>query len=274
MKPITKIIILLLTLFSSATLLLAQEDNSSVPIGEYRRLHSRVLNEDRIILIHLPRGYEESQDRYPVLYCLDGDDLSLAFSSATVRILSRRKIPDMIVVAISNTDRSRDMFPVKLRGRPTTGGADNFLSFIIDELFPFIDKNYRTENFRILYGASAAGLFTVYALLSKPESFSGYISSSPMIGRCPEFISEKANNLFRSRKSLRKILYMTYGRGDAPPVTEFVPPFVKTIEAVKPGDFIWELRIIEDDGHIPYTSLYDGLGFIFSDEVTLYNKRK
>lgn len=242
----------------------AQTDSNDVVIGKYKSIFSKILQEERTILVNLPQGYDKSQDRYPVIYCLDGDSLSLAFSASTVRILSHRKIPEMIVVAVANTDRSRDMFPVRLEGHPTTGGADNFLGFLNEELIPFVDQNYRTENFRILYGASAAGLFTVYALLARPDSFSAFIASSPMIGRCPEFISKTAKNLFNSEKSLRKILYITYGKGDAPPVTEAVPSFVKTLKAVKPKDFKWDLKVIEEEGHVPYTSLYDGLKFIFS----------
>lgn len=252
-------------LFLNNYLGFAQTDSDDVVIGKYKNIFSKILHEKRTILVNLPQGYDKSQDRYPVIYCLDGDVLSLALSVATVKILSRRKIPEMIVVAIANTDRSRDMFPVRLEGRPTTGGADNFLGFLNEELIPFVDQNYRTKNFRILYGASAAGLFTVYALLARPDSFSAYIASSPMIGRCPEFISKKAKNLFSSKKSLRKILYMTYGKGDAPPVTEAVPPFVKTIKAVKLKGFKWDLKVIEEEGHVPYTSLYDGLKFVFSN---------
>jgi len=242
----------------------AQPECDDVVIGKYINIFSKILNEERTILVQLPQSYEKAQDRYPGIYCLDGDNLSLAFVAATVRMLSHRKIPEMFVVAIANTDRSRDMFPVRLEGRPTTGGADKFLGFLNEELIPFVDQNYRTENFRVLYGASAAGLFTVYALLARPDSFSAYIASSPMIGRCPEFISKKTKSLFDSGKSLRKILYITYGKDDAPPVTEAVPSFVKTIETAKPKDFKWKLKIIEDEGHVPYTSLYDGLKFIFS----------
>lgn len=265
MDNIRKVVITLMTLVVSVTPTLAQEYGDPISIGKYRKLHSQILNEERTILVHLPRGYDKSQERYSVLYCLDGDSLSLAFSAATVRMLSYRKIPELIVVAIANTDRSRDMFPVKLNGRPTTGGADVFLNFLIDELIPFVDQNYRTKNFRILYGASAAGLFTVYALLAKPDSYSAYIASSPMIGRCPEFISERAKKLFKDKKSLRKSLYIIYGKSDAPPVTEAVPPFVKIINAYEPKDFQWEVKVLENEGHVPYTSLYDGLKYIFSD---------
>jgi predicted alpha/beta superfamily hydrolase len=253
-----------LLLFFNSGFCDAQTDGGNVVIGKYRNIFSKILNEERTILVQLPQSYEKERNRYPVIYCLDGDDLSLAFAAATVRILSHRTIPEMIVVAIGNTDRSRDMFPVRLEGRPTTGSADNFLCFLIEELIPFVDQNYRTENVRILYGASAAGLFTVYALLARPDSFSAYIASSPMIGRCPEFISKKAKSLFGSEKSLKKVLYITYGKGDSPPVTEAVPSFVKSIEAATPVDFIFELKIIEDEGHIPYTSLYDGMKFVFS----------
>ncbi len=99
--------------------------------------------------------------------------------------------------------------------------------FLIEELIPFVDQNYRTKKFRILYSASAAGLFTVYALLAKLDSYSAYIASRPMICRCPELISKRAKNLFENTKSLRKFLYIIYEKNYALRVIEAVPHLVK-----------------------------------------------
>ena len=51
----------------------AQQEGEPVSIGTYRVMHSKILNEDRTLLIHLPRGYEHSKSSYPVIYMLYGD---------------------------------------------------------------------------------------------------------------------------------------------------------------------------------------------------------
>lgn len=131
------------------------------------RLKSTVLGEDRVILVRLPQSYEAGNQRYPVLYLLDGD-AHIAHTSATADFLARNgRMSELIVVGIPNTDRTRDLSPTKVSTPgatgapqfPTSGGGDNFLKFLETELIPEIDKTYRTHPYRILAGHSLGGLF-------------------------------------------------------------------------------------------------------------------
>lgn len=72
------------------------------------RLHSTILNEDRVALIRLPRHYQrDTSTRYPVLLKLDGDS-GLERYDAAIDILSCAEvIPDLIVVAIPNARGAR-----------------------------------------------------------------------------------------------------------------------------------------------------------------------
>ena len=235
-----------------------------IVLGKRVKIHSEILGEERNLFVRLPPGYEEPQRRYPVLYQLNGEFESL-FANAVSSIEYPRDEEDalrIILVAIANTDRSRDMFPVKVGKSPTSGGASKFLRFIVEELKPFIDSRYRTSGYDILYGASNAGLFVAYALLSRPDSFDAYIASSPMIGWCREFIFELAEKRFSKSESLNKYLYMIYGTDDESFVTSHVADFAKLLEVEAPDDFSWELKAVKDGGHVPFTSLYDGLNAI------------
>ena len=113
----------------------AQLEGEDIVIGKQRQLYSRTLNEERSLLIHVPTGYEKSQRKYPVLFVLDGGQI-FTFSKVigTVERLAFGAIPNMIIVGIKNTDRERDMFPMKTENDPTSGGGDNFLKFISKEL--------------------------------------------------------------------------------------------------------------------------------------------
>ena len=88
------------------------------------------------------------------------------------------------------------MLPVKTGLYPEGGGADSFLAFFTEEIIPYVDENFRTTKERILYGRSDSGLFTIYALLERPDAFSAYISSSPTVGHCPTLLRLKTGELF------------------------------------------------------------------------------
>src|SRR5687767_9442084 len=135
--------LILLLLFVPAGLLESQAPSNAVTIGTADSIWSATLNENRRFLVYTPPSYKDTTylpRRYPVLYLLDGD---AHFHSVTglIQILSTGVngtfvLPEMIVVAIPNTNRSRDMTPTKvdrdIQGRPSpalasTGGMANFL---------------------------------------------------------------------------------------------------------------------------------------------------
>src|SRR5918997_278110 len=112
--------------------------------GTVKRLtvKSAVLGEDRIVLVRTPAGYETNKVSYPVLYMTDGD-AHIGHTASTIEFLTRNgRISDLIVVGVTNTDRTRDLAPVKSTAKnpagelqaPTSGGADNFLKFFETEL--------------------------------------------------------------------------------------------------------------------------------------------
>jgi enterochelin esterase-like enzyme len=156
---------------------------------------------NRNIDIWLPGGYT-SDKKYAVLYMNDGQML---FDSTTTwnkqewhvdevisALLSEHKIKDCIVVGIPNTDEFRfaEYFPeVALNGIPEPdrgsivnsllmgkGLSDNYLKFIVEEIKPFVDKNYSTwgdpQNTFII-GSSMGAVISVYALCKYPEIFGG-----------------------------------------------------------------------------------------------------
>jgi hypothetical protein len=224
------------------------------------------LNEDRTILVHLPEGYSVSRSSYPVLYVLDADwEVLFAHAATTAAYLNEfGLIPKVIVVGIINTVRNRDMIPVKLADRPHSGGSDRFLGFITKELMPHVKDTYRTEPYRILYGGSNAGLFALYAFLEEPQELDASIASSPMIGHCRDEIYRRTEAMFERKGRSGGYLYMIYGEDDFPKVVDFVPDYHRFLETKDPS-FSHETQILADEGHVPFTSLYSGLRFLFND---------
>jgi predicted alpha/beta superfamily hydrolase len=239
--------------------------DSTMVLAKKERLFSKVLKEERTLNVYLPQGYGASEQKYPVLFVLDADHmLSFARVVGTVGEQSQfGNIPEMIIIGIQNVDRERDMFPVRVDYWPNSGEADKFLQFLSEELIPYIDRNYRTENFRLVYGASNAGLFVVHAFLSRPELFDAYIATSPTVGWCYQFIYEEARDRLDPGKSLNAFLYMIRGKNDMEAVTKAVPYLEQIIKEEAPGDLKWSSRVIEDESHVPYSSLYEGIRFVF-----------
>jgi len=159
----------------------------------------------RKIEIFLPREYEKGRSRkFPVLYMHDGQNVFNASSAyggvaweadETARKMFKNvDVLPFIIVAIWNTEaRFHEYFPEKalklmtpedreaMEAARIARGAvespflgDNYLKFIVNELKPYIDENYRTEDDRdntAICGSSMGGLISIYALCEYPKVF-------------------------------------------------------------------------------------------------------
>jgi predicted alpha/beta superfamily hydrolase len=158
--------------------------------GTWYEIKSTTMNEIRQYAVHLPPSYFEKPEKfYPVLYLLDGYATNIRGVGGMIEALSyydlSQQIPEFIVVAIPNTNRTRDLIPTQkdliFKGKifdklaDNSGGADVFAKFISDELFPKIDLKFRTTKQRGILGMSFGGLFAAHILLKHPQMFSHYL---------------------------------------------------------------------------------------------------
>ncbi|NIJ53838.1 alpha/beta hydrolase-fold protein [Dyadobacter arcticus] len=169
------------------------QDKSTISIGKIDSVYSKILGENRKVMVHVPTGGDGlyAKTRYPVVYLLDGD----AHFSSVVGMIEQLSavngnslVPEMIVVAIPNTDRTRDLTPTHVTVdlpfmdstfSKNTGGGNNFLSFIEKELIPHIDSLYPTEPYKMLIGHSFGGLAVMNALINRPKLFNSYVCIDP-----------------------------------------------------------------------------------------------
>jgi len=245
--------------------LIIKADDIKVVIGKEVNLKSKILNEKRTMLIYLPDNYLISGKKYPVLYLLDGG-FHFHHTSGIVQFLSAQDIiPEMIVVAITNVDRNRDFSPTHEDRIPTSGGAGKFLSFLTEELIPYIDQNYRTQDFDLLVGHSFGGTFATYALLEKPDVFEAYIAISPYLHYDNQYLIKQAETKIMSDYDKNVQFFMTLGDEPA-----YVPSLTKLesiieIKSPKNFDFTYIQMKDEDHGSVPHLSIYNGLQAIYSD---------
>jgi predicted alpha/beta superfamily hydrolase len=243
---------LILLVFSGQNLCFAQKDGDDIVLGKYRVIHSQILDEDRLLFVHLPREYEDTQLAYPVLYLLYVDIYNYFADAAiiTEKLGGTGEIPPVIIIGVANTHRYRDHLPVETRGRSGTGKAENFLRFLEEELIPHIDQTYRTKNFRILAGPQAAAVFSLYALITKPELFNAFLSENPFMN--PEnaaFLYPKAKDFFKNTESLKSFLYIKCETNERPQDLEYAKKLVQVLESKKPEDFRYKVEFREPSGY-------------------------
>ncbi len=223
------------------------------------------------MLVHLPPGYHESRSHYPVLYLLDAVGRPSRFSPALSEIgrqidaMAVEGVGPLIVIGVVNTRRGRDMLPVEAESYPESGGADRFLACLTKEIIPYVDESFRTTGERLLYGRSDSALFTLYALFEAPDAFSGYMASSPTVGHCPNLLATRATALFAERRSPAKTLFVIYGDDDIPLTLQFVPDLAHVIREQGGSGLRFQVKVVPGGGHIPASSLADGLRFHFSN---------
>lgn len=229
-------------------------------------LFSETLKENRPLRIYLPEGYEKDSIRYPVIYIIDGET-RCTHAVPTVRFISSEGLmPKSIIVGIPNVNRDRDFLPA-IRPNPSAkDSADNFLQFFAAELFPYMEKQYRTEPYRILIGHSYGGLFAMHALLSKPEAFGGYIMIDPSFWYGSNRMISRAGDFFSRQATLPISVYIAGIEGNA---WQFMGNHAmdSVLKIAAPGDLQWKTFAYANENHgsVPFKSIYDGLRFIFSD---------
>jgi predicted alpha/beta superfamily hydrolase len=235
-------------------------------------LKSTVLGEDRIVLVRTPVGYETNKESYPVLYMTDGD-AHMGHTAATIEFLTRNgRIPELIVVGVTNTDRTRDLSPVKSSQKnpagelqfPTSGGADNFLKFFETELIPEIEKTYRVQPYRVLAGHSLGGLFAVHAMVSKPGLFNSYVAVSPSLQWENQTTLKRAEEFLKNQKELNVSLFTSLGN-EPGAIGESFDAFREVLAKTNIKGFAWQAERMDDEDHgsVVLRSHYAGLRKVY-----------
>jgi hypothetical protein len=135
--------VLTFLLFSLLSVQPAASQEVTARLGVRRPLKSAILNEQRTAIVHLPASYDTSGRSYPVLYLLDGTTaFLLEMIGITNRLHSDQNAPEMIIVAVENTNRGRDMMPVIAKDFPGPPGAEAFLTYL--------DRHSRAREVRAL----------------------------------------------------------------------------------------------------------------------------
>jgi predicted alpha/beta superfamily hydrolase len=250
-------------------------------LSEIVVIKSKILNEDRKIYIHCPKlDSADINKRFPVLYLLDADN-HFELLSQYADYLSRSdvdEIPKIIVVGITNTDRTRDLTPIKsnlsYEGKPdtsawlkTSGGNQLFLEFIKKELMPYIDSNYKTQPKKVFAGHSFGGLSAVNCMLTQPDMFDAYIAISPSFWWHNNHLLKVAEKSLKNGSPLNKSIF--YCNGDEGGKNSFFHKGLLKFNAIlatkKLVGLKHKYKYYPTDTHmtVPIVGYLDALRFVF-----------
>ena len=268
----------------------AQTDNK-ITIGTIEHLKSKILNEDRELRIYIPKGNAASNQKYPVLYLLDGE----AHFNSVVGMMEQlctngnTVVPEMIIVGISNTDRMRDLSPTHIKedlpvmdsiAAKNTGGNENLFAFMEKELFPYIENKYKTEHYRMLIGHSLGGLTVINALVNHTHLFNAYIAIDPSMWWDKERFLEECKTKLTQKTFKNVDLYLgiantldagmniatvTKDTSDNSRHIRSILALDKHIKDNPKNQLHYKSKYYEDDSHnsVPLIAEYDAVRFFF-----------
>jgi predicted alpha/beta superfamily hydrolase len=272
----------------------AQKSNNIV-IGTIDSIPSKILSEKREILVYVPHSGNRNKQRnihYPIIYVLDGYSFFHSLTGMVDYLSSIGKMPEMIVVAISNTDRSRDLTPTHStlwsdgekdpKSLGTSGGGEKFLSFIEKELMPHIDSIYHPAPYRMFMGHSFGGLAVMNAFINHPALFNSYVAIDPSMWWDQRALMKKASSILKTDDYKGKRLYFASANTMDPAMDTMRVmkdtahanvhvrdnlEFRNILASNKQNHLVWNWKYYPEDNHpaVPLPSEYDALRAIFQE---------
>jgi predicted alpha/beta superfamily hydrolase len=170
---------------------------SAPHLRKHEQFRSRFLRNQRDLVVYLPPGYDDQPWRtFPVLYLHDGQNL---FDGATSfipgmdwhvgqtadNLIFSGAVQPLIIVGIYNVGKSR-IFEYTPTKAPKLGGgrADRYAKFLIQEVMPFMQQQYRVipgPATTGMGGSSLGGLVSLYLGLKMPHIFGKLAALSPSV---------------------------------------------------------------------------------------------
>jgi predicted alpha/beta superfamily hydrolase len=164
----------------------------------YARFRSRILPDDRDVLVYLPPGYDPER-AYPVLYMQDGQKLFGCSAlrrngevSCTWRVdeaadtaIAGQESEQLLIVGVAASEQRRmPEYTPTVDWKMGGGEADKYGRLLVEELLPFVASQYRVKPGAAntgLGGSSLGGLAGLYLGLKYPDVFGKLAVLSPSV---------------------------------------------------------------------------------------------
>lgn len=210
--------------------------------------NSDKLQEKRELYISLPSSYEKNPTkRYPLLLVLDADYLLNPFIETLKYGAYWDDLPEVIIIGISqnkNDQRTLDCGLDEVTGLPD-GKSVDFFDFIALELMPFVQKDYRTTDFKIIAGHDITAAFSNFFLYKDNPLFNAFINISPelpvnMENELPDFLSASKFPLF---------YYLSTANGDELKMRERIKTLDSKIQTIQNPNLNYKFEHFKEASH-------------------------
>lgn len=249
--------------FVLCTITFSQVEETDIILGKTVKFSSKVLGRDLDIKIFLPEGYANSTFSYPVLYDLNAF-FCFTYNCGTIELLARNsEMPSMILIGLPGLQNGYVPKPYEEREEnPET--AELSIKFFKEELIPFVNQNYRTNKYSVLYGHSVGGLFTMYTLFNYPDLFTAYIAGSPWFQTMDQYWLKNINKMAKHKDLEHKYLFMTVGKEESELTINTFKELEKWMNSQNFNGLKWKSGWLKGDhGSMVGRNIYDGLIFFF-----------
>lgn len=246
--------------------------------------YSELVGDTYKIYLSLPNNYNQTSDRYPVLYILDADWLFYGslflledggVENIVQGLIQNNSIPELILVGIGYPDdnhRNRDFMYPASSFPPGSGGAHEFYAFLENELVPFVDGNLRTNTSeRTIIGDSYGGNFLLFSIFeystNSSSLFTNYITISPSVSYYDYYLLDIEENFFNQSFGILPInLHLSVGEDEWKDMVDGVIILNKTIISRDYDNLNFHYHSYPDEGHTSVVgpAITDGLEWAFS----------
>ncbi len=210
----------------------------------------------KTLRIYLPEGYNQSVEKYPVLYILDGQNIfddatsyvgEWGVDEALDTLIPRSGIP-IIMVAIDHSSVFRmQEFNVFEHDRLGPPYGALFTEFLVKDLKPHIDSTFRTLTSREhtgIMGSSLGGLMSFYTIMKYPDVFSKAGVYSPSF-----WISEEVYDLPNSCDRIDDIqIHMIFGTEEGPEMNQSFLNMEEILK-VKMNPDLFMSKVVQGEKH-------------------------
>lgn len=240
--------------------LLLSSVTSAQQSAEAKTMHhtikSKIFDKERKIDVYLPEQYmSDTSSKMIVAYVFDGQFtpyFNMVNSINDYYSLTGETIP-MIIVGVHTEVRWFEFTPENMKNDTLYEPTNRLMRHLEQEVFPFVEKNYRTEKFRLGIGHSLGGTFVLYSLFKENPLFHGVIAASPnMVMNGDEDLVKLGKNFMKKHPENNSFAYVESGtEGNMEQgFTQSIQHFDSIVKNSKFTNFDWSYKKIEKANHM------------------------
>lgn len=244
----------------------SKDNTDNLPGYESHLIKSEATATDYMIQILYPDNYDVSK-AYPTVYMLDAD----WYMDEMVDVVRNQYARDFVLIAVGyngKIKRERDFtFPAD-KMLKHSGGGNDFIRFINNELLPFVENELNIKSSEETFmGHSLGGYLGLYLMLQEefPNPFENIIVVSPSLFWSDGYLFELENQYANANNQLNVNLYIAMGELEGLTMNTHFNAFVNRLQSRNYEGFTLVSERLKNRSHqnTPILGFENGLSIIF-----------